>query len=464
MDKRLLIIDDEENLLFTLEKILNKEPYEIHKATNIHDAREIFTADPFDVVLSDVSMEGQFDGINFLGEIKSRFPETVFIVMTGYGSVEMAVTAMKNGAFDYLNKPFNNNELKVVLKKAFNQAKLLYKEQKYKELLSRDYKFDNIIGSTKPMKDLFEMIKKIADKDVTVLITGESGTGKEMVANAIHYNSSRSSEAFIKINCAAIPSTLLESELFGYEKGAFTGADKTKKGKFELADGGTLFLDEIGDMNPDLQSKLLRVIQDGEVVKLGGHASNKVDIRLLTATNQDLIDRVKNGLFREDLFFRLDVVNLVIPPLRDRKDDIKLLAMHFYDKACKKYGKKFPGFSKKVIKEISIYKWPGNVRELENSIHRMVILSDEDKEIENAFLTKNISKDSSDDIFYEIRELSYKEAKEVILEDFEKKYFIYHLENAAGNISTASKNCDMYRANLYQKLEKYGICADDYKA
>jgi two-component system NtrC family response regulator len=370
----ILIVDDEKNYLVVLETLLGAEGYETITADNAIDALGLIKESDVDLVITDMKMPGM-NGLGLLEETKKIDQDIPIIIMTAYGTIEMAVEAMKKHAYDYITKPFNNEELKLTVKKALKNYMLIKENRLLNEALSDRYSFGNIIGKSKPILEIYDLISKVAQSKTSVLITGASGTGKELIAKAIHYNSSRKDRPFISINCGALTETLLESELFGHEKGAFTGAVSMKKGRFELADGGTLFLDEVGEMPPSLQVKILRVIQEMEFERVGGTKTIKVDIRILSASNRDIKKDVKDGLFREDLFYRLNVINIEVPSLRERGEDIRLLVNHFIEKYREDDGKKKIELTPEAWKALFNYSWPGNIRELENIIERAVVLN-----------------------------------------------------------------------------------------
>ncbi len=370
----ILIVDDEKNYLVVLEALLGAEGYETVVSDNGVDALHLIRESDLDLVVTDMKMPGM-NGMDLLEEAKKINPDLPIIIMTAYGTIEMAVEAMKKHAYDYITKPFNNEELKLTIKKALARYRLVKENRLLNEALSERYGFGNIIGKSKPILKVFDLIKKVSQSRTSVLITGPSGTGKELVAKAIHYNSPRKDRPFISINCGALTETLLESELFGHEKGAFTGAISMKKGRFELADGGTLFLDEVGDMPPPLQVKLLRVIQEMEFERVGGTRTIQVDVRILSASNRDIKKDVEDDLFREDLFYRLNVIHIEVPSLRERGEDIRLLVNHFIEKYREDEGKERIELSPEAWKALYNYSWPGNIRELENVIERAVVLN-----------------------------------------------------------------------------------------
>jgi len=369
----ILIIDDEKNYLVVLEALLGPEGYETVTADNGEDALSLIRESDLDLVISDMKMPG-INGMDLLDETKKIKPELPVIMMTAYGTIEMAVEAMKRHAYDYITKPFKNEELKLTIKKALENYRLVKENRLLSEALSDRYSYGNIIGKSKPMLKIYDLISKVAQSKASILITGPSGTGKELIAKAIHYDSPRKDRPFISINCGALTETLLESELFGHERGAFTGAVSMKKGRFELADRGTLFLDEIGEMPPSLQVKLLRILQEMEFERVGGTKVIKVDVRVLSASNRDIKEDVTNSLFREDLFYRLNVIHIEVPPLRERIEDIKLLVKHFIEEYRKDEGKNEIELSPEAWKVLFNYSWPGNVRELENIVERAVVL------------------------------------------------------------------------------------------
>ncbi|TMV52372.1 sigma-54-dependent Fis family transcriptional regulator [Paenibacillus mesophilus] len=369
-----LIVDDEAAICKSLSFIL-EDDYQVYTATDPDEAVDLFTAVTFSVVLLDLRI-GLKDGIGVLRTIKRLSPNTVVIMMTAYGSIPSAVEAMKLGAFYYVSKPIDMTELKAMMSRAYEQFALLSRVEWLSGELERAFDVHGLIGESEKMKHVFAMIEKVKNIDSSVLIMGESGTGKELVARAIHFAGARSKEAFSTLNCAAIPASLMESELFGYEKGAFTGAIARKAGIFETADGGTLFLDEIGEMDLGLQSKLLRVLQEKTVTPVGGHREKRIDVRIIAATNRDLKKEAQQGKFREDLYYRLNVIPVHLPPLRERKEDIPLLVEHFIRKISGKMSKQTNGITREALQLLQQYPFPGNVRELQNIIERSIALAD----------------------------------------------------------------------------------------
>jgi two-component system NtrC family response regulator/two-component system response regulator HydG len=372
---RIVVIDDEVNAAAALETLLREDGYDVARAHDGRSGLQLLEKHDPDVVLTDLRMPGM-DGIELLAKIKEIRPETMVIVMTAYGTVKTAVKAMKLGAEDYLGKPIDVEELEVVLQKALERKGLLEEARSLRERLEHKYRLDNLVGESPEMLSVFKTIRQVAPSSASVLLLGESGTGKELFAQALHQHSPRRGRPFVKVACAALPETLLESELFGHEKGSFTGAVYTRAGRFEAADGGTLFLDEIGDITPTVQVKLLRFLEEREFERVGGNKTFKVDVRIVAATHRDLQKKLEDGSFREDLFYRLNVIEIHIPPMRERPGDIPLLAHHFLRKYADANGKDLKGISDEVLALLLSHPWPGNVRELENAMERAVVLSD----------------------------------------------------------------------------------------
>jgi two-component system NtrC family response regulator len=371
----ILIVDDEKNYLTILSALLEDEGFEVLTAPGGSEALEVHKSSDLDLILTDMKMP-KMDGIELLENIKQNDPDLPVIMMTAHGTVDKAVEAMQKGAYTYVLKPFDNERLIIYVKKAISMYQVVKENRRLRNAVESQYRFGNLIGKSKKMRDIFDTIQKVAPSGATVLIEGESGTGKELVARSIHFNSPRREKPFVAVNCSALAENLLESELFGHEKGAFTGAVATKKGRFELADGGTLFLDEIGELSPNLQVKLLRVLQEKVFERVGGVRTISVDIRILAATNKDLQQEMQDGRFREDLYYRLNVVHIVLPPLKARKEDIHLLVNHFIKKYASERRSAAPvtGVDQEVDRLFYDYNWPGNIRELENVIERVMIL------------------------------------------------------------------------------------------
>jgi DNA-binding NtrC family response regulator len=375
MADRLLIVEDEETLCESLQRVFRKSGYTVEISTTAEDALEKLEKDSFDLLVTDIILPGM-DGIELLKKVKQMQLDLIVIIITAYASVETAVEALRAGAYDYVMKPIIHEEMKKIVSNALLQKALSTENQMLRKQIEQHYDFQHIIGNSTAIKNVIQEIEKIADAKSNVLLSGETGTGKELFARAIHYNSRRRDKPFIPINCSAIPENLLESELFGYSRGAFTGAVTPKKGLFEEADGGTVFLDEIGDLSHQLQSKLLRVLEDQEIRPLGSTQSRRVDIRILSATNQNIDQAVSESSFREDLFYRINVITISLPPLREREGDLHLLIEHFINKYSSELGKGVTGISDEALKILLSYPWPGNVRELQNIIERAVLLSD----------------------------------------------------------------------------------------
>ncbi len=378
----ILIVDDEKNYLVILEDLLTDAGYQVITADQALKAREISRSHDLDLLITDIKMPGM-DGMALLEQVHAVNPELPIVMMTAFGSEEKALECMEKGAYDYIFKPFQNEQLKLTIRKAINHYRLVRRNRELSEELQDRYQFDNIIGKSAAMRRIFQLIEKVAPSKATVLITGESGTGKELIARSIHYNSNRRSQPFISVNCGALPETLLESELFGHERGAFSGAVSQRKGRFELSHEGTLFLDEVSEMSAHLQVKLLRVLQEMEFERVGGTSTLKVDVRVVAASNRDLKEEVAAGRFRADLFYRLNVVHIHLPPLRERTDDIPLLMNHFLAKYGGGDRREHLAIGPGALRVLLDYSWPGNVRELENVIERTVILCSGDQISEN---------------------------------------------------------------------------------
>ncbi len=448
----ILIVDDEKNYLVILEALLAPEGYEIITEDNAFNALRLLRETDLDLVITDMKMPGR-NGMELLEEAKEKDPELPVIIMTAYGTIEMAVEAMKKRAYDYITKPFRNEELKLTIKKALELYRLKKENRLLSEALSDRYRYGNIIGKSKPMLKIYDMIGKVAQSRASVMITGPSGTGKELVSKAIHYNSPRKNRPFISINCGALTETLLESELFGHERGAFTGAVARKKGRFELADGGALFLDEVGAMPPSLQVKLLRVLQEMEFERVGGTKTIKVDVRILTASNRNLKEDVDGGIFREDLFYRLNVIQIEVPPLKDRIEDIPFLVAHFIEKFQPSKKRKIE-LAPEVWKALYGYSWPGNIRELENTIERALVLSSDETlslgDLPDYLVEKKEEKIDFDKIVP--LSLSLAEA----LEQIEEKLIVRALTCSNNVQSRAAEMLGISRRVMHYKMKKYG--------
>ena len=445
----ILLVDDEKSVSSTISMFLKKEGYRIEESSSGKEAVEKLKTKFFDLVITDLKMK-PIDGLQVLRETKNINPLTEVIVMTGFGTVESGVEAMKSGAYDYIQKPFDKEEFVILVGKALERKQLLTEVEHLQDELKEKYRFENIVGSSNEMMDVFSMAIKVAPTDSTVLISGESGTGKELVARAIHINSRRKNRAFITINCGALPENLQESELFGHVRGAFTGAIRDKRGLFQEANGGTLFLDEVGETAPSTQVKLLRFLQDGEIRRVGENDPIYLDVRLLAATNQDLEKAIEEGRFREDLYYRLNVIPIHMPPLRKRRDDIPLLINYFLEKNVAQKKKKIDLVSPDAMKILTGYHWPGNVRELENMMERAVILTNR-----NVILPE--------DLPVSIREAQSggqepdEDIGEKTLEDLEKYYILKALDKYGWNQKKVSDVLGISTTTLWRKLKSYGI-------
>jgi two-component system NtrC family response regulator len=451
MKRKILVIDDDPSLRRVLEFNLEEEGYEVYIAASGAEGLQAFDEIRPAMVITDLKMPG-IDGFQVLREIKARVPETLVMVITAFGAVDTAVEAMKLGAYDYITKPFNRDELKLVVRKALQLTSLSQENRQLRQELTEKIDFRNIVGISREMEKVFQVVRKVANTDATVLITGESGTGKELVAKALHSLSSRKLAPFVPINCAAIPRDLLESELFGHVKGAFTGAIRDKTGKFKQAEGGTLFLDEVGELPLDLQPKLLRALQEKVVEPVGGTEAFPLDVRVVAATNLDMEQALLAGTFREDLYYRLAVIPVHIPPLRERRDDIPLLLKHF----SAKYGGEGIEFERDALAALTRYHWPGNVRELENTVERLVILHGGESispgDLPNKILrSENVSKGG----VINLPEEGYS------LEQLEREVVVEALERNRWNRTNAARFLRIPRHVLLYRMEKYTIVPPD---
>ena len=451
-DYKVLVVDDEEGMRHMLSILLKREGYDVSVSEDGNSALKAMAKNQYDFILCDIKMP-DMDGLQVLEEIKKRDLEVTVIMMSAYGTIETAIEAMKLGAYDYVSKPFKKDEIVLALKKAEERERLKKENLRLQDQVEKKYSFESIIAKSDKMQDIFQIIKKVADYDTTVLISGESGVGKELIAQAVHYNSKRKDKPFVGVNCGAIPENLLESELFGYVRGAFTDAAKDKKGLFEEAEGGTLFLDEIGELPKDLQVKLLRVLQEEEIRRLGDTKIIKMDVRIIAATLKELSVEVRERGFREDLFYRLNVMPIHIPPLRERREDIPLLAEHFFKKHTENLGKTLTGISPKAMECLIRYPWPGNVRELENVMERSVILEGSDG-IQEETLSLDLGiHEKKGSISGITGGLSLKVAQRVLEEEMIKEA----MKETHGNRSKAARLLEIsYRALLY-KIKDYGL-------
>ena len=435
--ERILVVDDDEGLLHLLRMRLCAMGYSVTPCATGQDALDAARREVFDIAISDLRLRGE-DGLNVTEELLRIQPGLPVIILTAHGSIPNAVEAMQRGAFGYLTKPFDDRELKATIEKGLAQQRL-------KSLVKELYGLENVIARSSAMQRLFQKIAQVADSDATILLCGETGTGKEVLARVIHTNSRRAKSPFVALNCAAIPEALFESELFGHVRGAFTSAVAAKRGFFQSANGGTLFLDEIAEMPLSMQVKLLRAVQEREVREVGADYVTKVDVRIVAATNKDLAEAVKAGTFRHDLYYRISVVPLTIPPLRERKEDIPLLAQHFLKQSAKRAHKDVRGFTSAAMHRLVVYPWPGNVRELENAIEKAVVMSRQDMISPDLLPSVGVAPDIA------MKPLT--EAKE----EFERAYLRNVLQMTGGNISRAAQFAGRYRADFYKMLKKYGL-------
>jgi len=451
--KKILIVDDEENFRHMLSVILKKEGYDVETASNGEEALQKIAATSPDQVLCDIRMP-QMDGLEFLSEVQKRGMDATIIMMSAYGTLDIAIEAMKLGAYDYISKPFKPDEVILTLRKAEERERLRKENELLRKEVKKEYSFENIISKNEKMQKIFEIIQKVAHYKSTILITGESGTGKELVARALHYHSDRSQKPFVPVNCGAIPENLLESELFGHIKGAFTDAIRTKKGLFEEADTGTLFLDEIGELPAQLQVKLLRVLQEGEIRRVGDSKAIQVDVRIIAATVKDLTKEVNEARFREDLYYRLNVLPVHIPPLRERKEDVPLLVNHFLAKNNQNLNKNVKGIEHKALEALMNYPWYGNVRELENTIERAMVLTDKDSiELENLPMEVQTFQNRVEIAPLDEEECSIKKAAKVMEMNLIKKA----LKRTKGNHTHAARLLEISHRALLYKIKEYGI-------
>jgi two-component system response regulator GlrR len=446
----LLIVDDDRNLLELMKMRLESSGYTVTTAPDEEEAKTAATGQTFDLAIIDLQLVYS-DGITLMEELHGMNPGMPVIILTAHGSIESAVDAMKRGAFMYITKPFDARELILHVEHALENRRLSSEIDRLKGLLSERYDFQNIVARSASMQTVLEAVSRIARTESTVYIRGESGTGKELIARAIHLASNRKDKPFVAINCAAIPETLLESELFGHEKGAFTGAFKSTKGLFAQAHGGSIFLDEIGDMPLSIQAKFLRVLQERQFYLVGGQQPVDVDVRVIVATNKNLEDHVKQGLFREDLYYRINVIPVVLPPLRERRDDIPVLTDHFLKKFCGEMNKKIRGFTPQALRRLMLHDWPGNVRELENTVEYAVAMTGQDVIAEDLILPTKAGSEEA------IKPL--KEAREA----FEKNYLIRLLQLTQGNVTGAAELAGRYRADMYTLLKKYELNPSHFK-
>ncbi|MDQ1274385.1 MAG: two-component system, NtrC family, response regulator [Planctomycetota bacterium] len=456
MKNKILIVDDEKLMRVSLEDKLTKEGYAVNSLSNAVEGIKLLQSTNFDAVITDLRLP-RMDGIDFLREIKKAFPDTVVIIMTAYGSIENAVTAMKEGAYDYVTKPFPLEELTIKLQKALKHKDTIAENIMLKQRVLSQYGYDNMIGKSEGMKRVCEIISTVSNRDTTILIQGESGTGKELAAGAIHYNSNRRDGSFIKVSCAALNKEILESELFGHEKGSFTGAIKTRRGRFELADGGTIFLDDVDDIPLEMQVKLLRVLQEREFERVGGEETIHVNVRVICATKKDLKKLVQEDSFREDLYYRLHVVTVQLPPLRERKEDIPLLVAYFIKKYATHQRVSVNSISPETLNLLLSYNWPGNIRELENVIEHAVAFCTSDTIIPKNLPGNLLERETPSGIFpIELSAIDSIDLQET-LSEAERKLLFWAYQKTNGNQVRMSEILRIPRTTLQNKLVKYNI-------
>lgn len=460
---RLLVVDDDKDMRGLLKRTLSEDlTCEVEIAVNGAEALKLLEGESFDVILADIRMPGM-DGIEFLERSKRDRPQLTVVMMTAYGSIDLAVQAIKKGAYDFIAKPFELDKLTLLIEKALERSRLVRENLILQRRIKEQECFQEMVGISPRITKIYETIRVIGKTDVTVLLTGESGAGKDMVARAIHNYSDRNPRPFVTVNCPNLPENILESELFGYRRGAFTHATQDKKGLFLEAQGGTIYLDEIGEISPILQTKLLRVLQDKEIRPLGQTATLRVDVRIIASTNQHLEQRIKENLFREDLFYRLNVVSIKLPPLRERPDDIPLLVEHFLDRYCKHFQRPRKTFSVDLMNRFVSHPWKGNVRELENVVRRCVLLT-QGQEIRLEDIDWVAGAGQEGLVSDEIMGHPYKEAKMRVLEKFHRNYLSALLARHHGNVTRAAKDCGLERQSLQQVMRRYGIKSRDIQA
>ena len=450
---KILIIDDEKSILDLLSVVFKKEGYRVETSLSAKTALELIDKEEFDLILTDIKLP-QMSGMKILKYVKEKYPAMPVVMITAYGTIKQAIEALKMGAMDYIVKPFNMEELKIIVAQGLENRRIQQENVLLKKDLEEKYGMNNMVGKSKKMLEVYNLIEKIAVTDSTVLISGESGTGKEIAARAIHFHSRRRERPFVSINCGALPENLLESELFGHVKGSFTGAIANKKGMFETAEKGTLFLDEVGEMSPWTQVKLLRTLQDRKVRRVGGTDEFPIDVRIIGATNQDLKKRIEEGKFREDLFYRLNVISLELPPLRNRKEDIPLLVSHFLSKYCDKMGRDMKRMAPRVMKVFESYSWPGNVRELENSIERIIAIEERETITESSLPEELISPQREQDRSYEVKpgfDLN------TTLDDISRNFVQQALQRTNGNLKETATLLGINYRSLRYLIEKLGL-------
>ena len=459
--KKILVVEDDEYVLGSIKSVLDDEGYRVSTASNGLEALSFYRKEPFDLIISDLKMP-QMDGFELLKQLKLEYPEVFLIMMTAYGSVRTAVEAMKIGAYDYLTKPVSAEEMRLVVQRVFEKQNLIIENMALRKELEERFSFHNIIGKSHKMQHIYDLILQVANTDATVLITGDTGTGKELIAHAIHHNSSRKDSPFVVINCSALPESLLETELFGHEEGAFTGATKQRTGKFEYANKGTVFFDEMGNLPLSMQTKLLRLLQEKSFERIGGNQTIKVDVRVIAATNKDLNKLSQEGGFREDLYYRLNVIPIKLPPLNERREDIPLLVTHFIEKYNKAFKKDIKSISQNALNIMMSYHWPGNVRELENLTERAVIMAKSHiiNEVDILIPNQKQRMEGLKEMFDgRITDNSFDE----FLAHCEKTYITTLLKQYKGRIYSSAKISGIDAKTLYRKMKKYNIDKNIFK-
>jgi DNA-binding NtrC family response regulator len=461
MSARVLIVEDEKAIQLALRGLLRRDGYDVDLADTGEDAVRKLGEVPYDLVITDLALGRGLSGMDVLRVSRETRPETAVVMITAHGSEKVAVEAMKQGAEDYLPKPFDNEELRVVVRHALERTELQRENRMLLERVEREFSFENLIGQGRAMRAIFETIQKVAETDLSVLVRGESGTGKELVAQALHQRSARRAKPFIAVNCAAISKELVESELFGHEKGAFTGADARRIGKFEAANGGTIFLDEIGDMAPETQAKVLRVLQERSFETVGGNRQITVDVRVVAATHRDLEAEVKAGRFREDLYYRLKVVEMTLPPLRERLEDVPLLAQRFLDQVAERLNRPRKPIAADALTRLVTHSWRGNVRELRNAIERAAVLASGPEITASDFaLDGELAVANTDPLV--LPGVPFRDAKRHTVESFERAYLIKALREHGGNVSRTAEAIGMVRQSLQQKIRELDLRSEDW--
>ena len=462
MKPRVLIVEDEAAIRLALTGLLRREGYEVDQAESGAAAlTKLAAADAYDMVLTDLALGAGASGMDVLHAVRERQPETPVVMITAHGNEKIAVEAMKAGASDYVPKPFDNDEIRLVLRRALDRTRLERENRILRERIDREWRFENLIGSGTSMARVFETVRKVAETDLSVLVRGESGTGKELVAQALHQRSARRGRPFIAVNCAAISRELVESELFGHEKGAFTGADARRTGKFEAAHGGTIFLDEIGDMSLETQAKVLRVLEDRKLERVGGNQAVEVDVRVVAATHRDLERECKAGRFREDLYYRLKVAQVELPPLRERAEDLPALANHFLEQLAERLGRPKKPLAAEALARLARHPWPGNVRELRNAIEQAAVLAATDTiQASDLRLPEKMPSGMPVPAAALDTNRPFAEAKRDCIADFERNYLLTALRENGGNVSRTAAAIGMVRQSLQQKIRELGLRTD----